>query len=73
MFYIRKFIFDRFLRKNNCYDQFYANLDEDVNTKEMLRTNWRVGGPFLVAFHWYHTPEGVDFWFDICRKWRNRF
>lgn len=73
MISIRKHIFDKFLRKNNCYDQFYANLDGDLDIKDLFRSNWRVGGPILVAFRWDDTPEGADFWFEVCRKWRNRF
>lgn len=58
--------FCRFLKENNCYEEFRKNfLKGRLNLKEFKKA------PSLVtAFAWDVTPEGFKFWETINSKWR---
>ncbi|MCP3683588.1 MAG: hypothetical protein GY861_12950 [bacterium] len=66
-----KTIFIQFLKDNNCYDQYMANVDVPFE-RIMLKYSYK---DYIVGtFIWSDTPkdEGIGFWDDINNKWNKR-
>ena len=55
---------EKFLRKEKVYTKFCANVNnpEENNKKEAPMEIESIGYSFL----WAMTPEGADFWFELC-------
>ncbi len=62
--------FLNFLLINDCYKQYFDNLDkEDRFIEHGIRVFYFSFMVFRLSFVFCNTPEGDDYWFNINRKW----
>jgi hypothetical protein len=63
--------FIEFLEKNNCLEQYKANLvNEKKNFDEHLNKTWQANPSWVTsAFTWMPTKEGDRFWRDLQEEW----
>lgn len=62
--------FTRFLKENNCYNEYFNNYDIcDVHNRflRLIINNYRQ--LFLFSFNWRKTKEGYKFWSNLDNKW----
>lgn len=59
--------FIAFLKKNNCHEQFVKGLMWD-NIDQLFAQN-QPESYISAAFLWEETPEGLDFWLELDKKW----
>lgn len=65
--------FTRFLKDNNCFNEYFRNYDEDFAMLSFINL---LGSDyydlFFSAFNWYEVKEGVEFWEEINDEWRRK-
>ena len=66
-----------FLKKENCFEQFYLNFNNQHRSlmlkdliDEVIKTKFNISQLFFLAFSWYYTQEGDTYWLNIHIKWR---
>ena len=60
--------FIKFLKDNDAYDNFMAEVDKDKDAKERMV----IGNPkyyITNAFVWAHAEQGKDYWEQLDDKW----
>lgn len=67
--------FIRFLKDNNIYYSYfyYLSRGEHKTKIELLENINSLGGFLDVAFDWYHTDEGFNFWCEKNFMWYNLY
>ena len=62
---------DRFLKNNNCYEDFMTNLNhrkEFQDTDELLAEHG--DDAIILAFGWRSSPaRSHEFWFELNERW----
>jgi hypothetical protein len=64
--------FYRFLKENNIYKAYRINFDKEYSCSDSLSKFLRISlddEVIFEAFCWQGTPEGGNFWADICDEW----
>lgn len=70
-----------FLIENNAWNQYYSNIDKECkmngsDTSYTIVAFCNGDDPSVclsAAFTWVDSPEGVDFWGELCDKWTAKF
>ena len=64
--------FRKFLSDNNCITEWYRNVQNDKHhTNLNYLFNKHPPTDFICCpFAWYATPEGVEFWINLEKKWK---
>lgn len=61
--------FQKFLKKNNCYEKYFFNLKENKKEKDVFFKTAHVSQFVLCAFTWFITKEGDKYWREINKSW----
>jgi len=62
--------FTRFLKENNCYNEYFNNYDKgyaEVSFINLLGNSYY--NLFYCAFYWGESKEGFEYWDKINAKW----
>lgn len=62
--------FIEFLKEERCYDKFIANYTKgpSVSLRRYLKNT--VPSQYIYsAFYWDTTPEGIEYWLGVQKKW----
>lgn len=64
--------FIEFLEKNNCLEQYKANLvNEKKEFHEFLNKTWGINVNWVtLAFSWSHTPQNHAYWNKLHGEWQ---
>jgi hypothetical protein len=68
-----KEIFNKWLKLNNCYEQYIFNFDKhpcthNCNSLDKYLNEYKYTS-YVCAFHWNSTNEGYFYWFNLNLKW----
>lgn len=61
--------FFRFLKANNCRQSFIKNFRDNEIRYRRVHTPVHEDNYFILAFGWHESPQSVDFWRDLHKKW----
>lgn len=63
-------LLNKFLRENKCKRKYYRNCKNDPYQDDLAVMELNFTSSFITgAFIWDVTPEGYEYWLDICEKW----
>lgn len=64
--------FTRFLKDNNCFNEYFHNYDKDFAMASFINL---LGCDYydliFSAFNWHEAKEGFGFWDKINAKWKS--
>jgi len=62
--------FTRFLKENNCYNEYFNNCNNFFIDFVFFDTlKWNYDKLFINSFNWGNSKEGFKYWDKISTKW----